>query len=59
MSQRSRTTLLLTLRIPVPPNRTQKLVLVDVAEALRKALPSNYATQEIIIKLTGRETVYY
>lgn len=56
MSRRQRTTLTLSVRIPVLAGRTQTQVLENVKEALRTGLGPGFA--ELIVKIEQRETTY-
>jgi hypothetical protein len=58
MSRRQHTTLILSVRVPVPVGKTQAFVLNDVTETLKSALNSAYAKQELLVKIEKRETVY-
>ena len=58
MSRRQRTTLVLSVRIPVPAGKTQAQTLEDVGIALKLGLGPAYAKQELITKIEKRETVY-
>lgn len=58
MSRRQRTTLTLSVRIPVPVGKTQKQVLETITQNLKMSLAEAYAVNEIIVKIEGRTTVY-
>ena len=65
MSRRQRTTLILTVHIPVPLGLSQAGVIEDVHAALQRGLGEtrtiptvNYATNEILVKLVRKETTY-
>jgi hypothetical protein len=57
MSRKQRTTLKLSVRIPLPVGMTQKAAI----EAIRRHLqdiPGGFLVHEMIVKLDGKETVY-
>ena len=58
MSRRQRTTLTISVRIPVPAGKTQTQVLTDVTQNLKMALAEPYAVNEILVKIESRSTVY-
>jgi len=56
MSRRQRTTLIISVRIPLPAGMTQKRALELITEVLKD--DGVFATREILVKLEGRETTY-
>lgn len=58
MSRRQRTTLVLSVRLPVPAGKTQTQTLEDVQLALRLGLGPAYPVAELLVKIERRETVY-
>ena len=65
MSRRSRTTLYLSVKIPVPSSVTHAQAIEDVNAALQaiNSVTHNsyggYATGEILVKLERKEVAYY
>lgn len=58
MSRRQRTTIIISARVPLPVNMTQKRALDLLTIALKKGLAEQFAAHEIVVKLEGRETTY-
>lgn len=61
MSRRQRTTLVLSVRIHVPPGKTQKQVVAAVQDTLTSnntVMPPDFASHETLVKIERRETVY-
>lgn len=57
MSQRARTTLTLSVRLPLPAGMTQAKLLERI-ESLIKADREHLSVNEVIIKILKRETHY-
>jgi hypothetical protein len=61
MSRRQRTTLQLSIRIPLPPKTTQKAAIEIIREHLKELGKPGYGgflVHEMVVKLEGKETVY-
>lgn len=61
MSRRSRTTLVLSVRIPVPAGKTQKELIEAVTACLRTQgvpMPPSLASAETLVQVEKREVVY-
>ena len=66
MSKRSRTTLTIQIKLPLPPGAVQKQVEPWLLEALRKAVKEypepvafgNLQVAEVQVKIVARDTVY-
>jgi len=64
MSRKSRTTLILSVKIPVPPGVTQAQAISDVYDALQRIASAQgrngaYSVNEILVKLEKKEVAYY
>lgn len=57
MTQRARTTLTLSVRLPLPPGMTQAKLLERIEELIR-ADTRVLSVNEVIIKIAKRETHY-
>ena len=58
MSRKQRTTLHLSVSMPLPVGMTQKAAVEAIRRHIIDALPGGFLTHEAIIKLIGKDTHY-
>jgi len=58
MSRRQRTTITVSVTLPVPAGTTIKWTVDHIRDRLLQHLDKKYAGQEMIVRLTDRKTVY-
>ena len=61
MSRRQRTTLTLSVRIPLPPKMTQKAAVEIIRthlQQLNEPALGGFLIHEMVVKLEGKETIY-
>jgi hypothetical protein len=58
MTKRVATTIVLSVRLPLPPGVKVNAAIASVQQLLRDHRPFESFSKQIIIKLSSRETVY-